>query len=576
MPSSSVLYFLYMLTLLYFIFVQASLLIPGYTVLVRTKLFSKKPGVELCLGYLVSILLFSILALSSYILNIPHLWIQLLSWSALVVSILLFWRDKLFLKLKDYRFPLAALVIMSLFAQLFISLPMPSKPTFIPDPQPIAGRDYKTLNVKVLNVAQTNANDNYIPYRQAQFIVNRSDPGKDGFIDEWGVHFFQRTPLMGSVSANFFIMLGDKPPIGYTWANDSHDSGRTYQKFQIIAQILNCLFVLPAFLLLTRFFNRQTASTALLFIIPSQFFLFNAFFTWPKSFVAFFILLSWLLIYENSRRYTFAAGIASGLAYLTHDLSVLYIGTTCVLLIMHKRWRDSLLVGACSALFAIPWLMTATFKYSKPSTFFYYPFSTSGIPQVTQKKQILHTFFATSPFKLIGIRIQNIFYQLSPYQLLFSEGGQAIGRRFWAFGLFSVPGAIGGGLIIPTILGGWRKLATKDLWILILAPVVFCSLIIGWPKGLGALHFAQPSVVLLIGLACHYLLRLGKRAWLELCFLINVLQTLFFMLYSYNFTIADWFTTIRGLILTTSILSIILGCYIALRKMKHTPSAVRV
>jgi hypothetical protein len=559
--------------LLYFVFVHVTLLVPGYVIISKSNIAAKKPALVLCMGYMTSAALFALFSLASYIFNIPHIWLQVICWLLMAGALYFFIKDKLYLEVWKLRFPVAALVAMSMFALLFIQMPLSGSHKFVPDPKPVAGSNYDTLSVKVLNVAQTNANDNYIPYRQAQFITNRSDPAKDSFIDEWGVHFFQRTPLMGAVTAQYFILLGDKTPIGYTWGGDSLDPGHTYMKFQIIAQTLNCLFVIPAFFLLARFFSRRVAQVTLLFIVPSHFFLYNAFFTWPKSLVIFFVLTSWLLILEKRLRFTLAAGVASGLAYLTHDLGVLYIGTTCTLLLLHKRWRDTAIIAAWSAVFALPWLLTAAVKYKKPSTFIYYPFSTEGIPQIAQKKQIMQQFHQTSPFRLLEIRLQTLFYQLSPYQLMFSEGGQVVGRRLWAFSIFSVPGSVGVGLVVPAVVGLYKKIREKDLLILIFMPLILCCIIIGWPKGLGALHFAEASVVLLMGLGCWWLLRLKNKIWVELCFGFNVIQAILFMTYSYNFAISSWFTQPKALMGTLGMAAIIGGCYVVLRRVVQSPDS---
>jgi len=220
------------------------------------------------------------------------------------------WRDFI----ANYRFIISCLMAASIFSLLFISLPFNAAKTVVPDPQPMAGRNYSSFNVKVLNVAHTQANDNYVPYRQAQFFINRSDPAKDSFIGEWGVTFFERTPLMGAVTANYFNLLGDRPPIDYTWSAKSSDPDHTYKKFQILAQILNSLLLIPGFFLLNRLFNRKTAYISVLFLIPSAYFLYNSFFTWPKSLVSFFVLTSWLLLLEKRPRLTILAGMVSGIA----------------------------------------------------------------------------------------------------------------------------------------------------------------------------------------------------------------------------------------------------------------------
>lgn len=530
-------------TLLYLLFVQASLLIPGYVMIKKSHWLNKHPGLELSFAYLLTIVFFALLATFQYALKLNPTVLRAIAWLTLLVSIFLFIKNKYYKNVWELRFPILCLLAMSIFFTAFISLSFLATPKYIPDPTAQANRNYSTLNVKVLNVAQTAANDNYIPYRQAQFFTNRSDPAKDSFIDEWGVHFFQRTPLMGAITATYFNLLGDQPPIDYTWSGESKDTDNTYLKFQVIAHVLNGLFVVPAFFLLTKLFKRKTAVVASLFLVSSQYFLYNAMFTWPKSFVAFFILLSWLLLLENKMMCTVLAAIASGVAYLAHDLAILYIGASVVLLLANKRFREMFIFSVTSLLFAIPWLFISGILYRKPSSFIYYPISLRDIPQVNQKSEILHEFLNTHPLRIIQIRIHNFLYIMSPYSLFTSEGGQTIARRAWVLGQYSVPGAVGFGLIFATIIGIFKKLVTKDFWILVLMPVIFSTAVIGWPKGLAALHFAEAIVVLLVGLGAAFLVYLKKLAWAMAAYIVNCLQLIYYVIYSYNFTVGGWITS---------------------------------
>ncbi len=528
--------------LLYFLFVHVSLLIPGYVFIHRLKKFNKNSGLELCLAYASSLVFFALLAALTYVLKINPAIPRTLLWLVLLSTLFLFVKNKLYKNFYALRFPFISFFVMSLFSLAFVGLSFNAPRTYVPDPEPIAGQHYSAFNVKVLNVAQTQANDNYIPYRQAQFFTNRSDPAKDSFISEWGVNFFVRTPLMGAVTASYFNLLGDKPPIGYTWAGDSSDPAHTYVKFQVLAQILNALLIVPAYFILARLFNQKVAVISSIFIITSQFFLYNSFFSWPKSLVAFFILTSWLLLLEGRRSYTFLAGVLSGVAYLTHDLAVLYIGASFIYLVLNKRFRELIIFSLPAFILALPWLITASVLYHKPSSFIYYPISTGGIPQLSQKHQLVHQFLHTSPLKLLKIRLENIFYLLSPFQLLTSEGGQAAAKRLWTLGLYSVPGAVGFGLIIPMYFGLVQKIRSALPWVFIFVPIVLGALIIGWPKGLGALHFAEALVVLAIGFSVAYLTKLKRRFWLLAAYGLNAAQLIFFIDYSYKYAIGAWFS----------------------------------
>lgn len=547
--------------LLYLLFIHVTLLVPGYVFIKNLRLFSGRPGLELCAGYFSSLAFAALLGILGYLLKISPFTIAIFHWMVLIFSLYFFVRQGLFRELRVHRFPLLILLAMTLFSYAFITLHFAGPTTYIPDPAAIPGNNYQAFNVKVLNVAQTVANDNSVPYRQAQFMVNRLDPGKDNFIDEWGVHFFQRTPFMGAVTAEYFTLTNEHVPTALIWEPAAADPGHTYMKFQMIAQTLNALLVLPAFFLITRFFSRRTAQVTLLFIVPSQFFLYNSFFSWPKSFAAFFILFSWMLLFEKGKRAIIMAGIAAGCAYLTHDLAVLYGCATGLFLLYHKRIRDLLIFGALNALFALPWLIASTFIYKKPSTFAFYPLSIHDIPQASQKRQVVREFLHTSPLRLLAIRLENIIYLLTPYQLLTSEGGQALGRRLWAVSLFNAPGAMGLGLIIPAIVGAWKRIRHIDFWILSLTPILACAIFIGWPKGLGALHFAEASVTLLMGLGIWFLLTRKKRAWwILLAYAINLAQTIFFATFSYGFRVGAWVSSFGGIIRVAMLMGIAITC----------------
>lgn len=563
-----------LLELLYFGFVHISLLIPGYVIVTNTRLLKDHSGIELCFGYLVSVALFAVFATAGYTLNLNPLVLQVLFWLLLLGSLAIFFYQKKYEKLLKERFPLACFLAMTVFSLAFIGLSYQKPYSLVPDPEPRADRNYSVFNVKVLNVSQTNANDNYIPYRQAQFFVNRSDPGKDSFIDEWGVHFFQRTPLMGAVTAEYFTALNDSVPIDYLWSNTSLDPSHTYIKFQTIAQILNALFVLPAFYIIRHFFDRKAAKLALLFMVPSQFFLYNAVFTWPKSLVAFFILLSWLLIFQNKFRYLVMAGIASGLAYLSHDLAVLYIGASVLLLLYQKRFWHIIVFGFISSLFALPWLVASVVFYKKPSSFILYPLSIHDIPQPTERHAIIKEFFDTSPLRLLAIRLDSLYFLLTPYQLIYREAGQEWVRRIWAVGIYSIPGALGLGLIIPAIIGAIKNIKLITFWILCVAPILLCVIVIGWPKGLGAIHFAQASIALLTGLAASWLIKNKNVYILSLVYLVNTFQFLIFMVFSFSSEIGQWFRNPQDLFKLTLIIVILLGsafCGFAIQSGKYLP-----
>ena len=572
-----------MLVVLYSLFVFITLLLPGYALVRALGYFRRSPGIELTLAYAASLALYAALAVAGYVLKVDHRILQLLGWIVLVAGAVTIIRRKYYLDLWSVRLPLMGLVVMAVLASAIISLHHQAPNKFIPDPQPIAGQQYDGLQTKILNVSQTNANDNYLPYRHAQFFVNHSNPATDSFLSEWGVGFFQRTPLMGAVTASYFILLNDTPPTGLTWSAAVQDPDSTQLKFQVLAHFLNALWVVPGFFLLAQLFSRRTAVLALAFFALSQYFLYNQFFSWPKSFVAFFVLGAWLLLLHKTRSATFAvlAGLMLGLAYLAHDLAVLYLAATVAFLVAKRRYRDTGIIAGLSLLLALPWLAVAALVYHKPSSFIYSPFSLGGIPQPQDGPALVRQFFATSPLHILKIKVESLVYLLTPYQLLIAESSQAYLTRIYAAGLFSIPGSIGLGLLIPAFLGFIRRTASYTVWLLSLVPVVACVFIIGWPRGLGSLHFAQAVVVLMTGLAIHYVDSLKRKAWLIAAFAVNAAQLLFFIGYSYNFQVTAWLhgwasiAGVIGIVLAVVSTSYVFTCY-ALGKKLGLPSVSKL
>jgi len=531
--------------IVYFLFVHLVLLIPGYVIVRSTKLLAGKQELELCLAYVTSITLLAAGATVGYLLEVDWVIIKYLAWVGIALSAVIFIRSRYYRNLLAFGLPIACAVALSLLSTLLLSLTFSANQIFIPDPEAQPERNYNVLNVKVLNVTHTNANDNYVPYRQAQFFINRSDPAKDSFIDEWGVHFFQRTPLMGAVTASYFNLLGDRPPVDYLWSIHAKDPGNTYAKFQIIAHVLNSILVIPGYFLLRRLFNRKVATVSCLFIVISPFFIYNSIFSWPKSLVAFLVITFWLFLMERGLKFIVLAGAIAGIAYLAHDLAVLYIGAGLVFLLIRRRFRDSVVFGGISALFSIPWLITSALIFKKPSTFALYPFSTEGLPQPDQGREVLSKFLQTSPLDIVSIRIDTLFYLLSPYDMIYSTGGQPIDRRLWATGIFSIPGSVGAGLFIPALAGVIQQFRKFRYWSLIVIPILLAVIIIGWrfPRSLGSLHFAQPLIVVLVGFAIAWLMELKrKKLWIAAAYLISVSQLIFFLLFSYEYKFNGWLT----------------------------------
>lgn len=539
-------------------FVQYSLFVPGYVVIKQFNQFKNKPAIQICSAYAISLTVLASLAIGNYVLPIRPVITLALSWLVLLVGSVIFFQKKYFIDLAKFKIPIISLLALSFLASAIVSLSYTGPKNFIPDPEVQANRNYEVFNVKVLNISHTNANDNYIPYRQAQFFTNKLKPASNPFIAEWGVGFFQRTPLMGAVTAFYFNLFRNKPPIDYLWSSSAIDPSNTYIKFQIIASILNSLFVVPAYYLLKKLFNKKTAIISVLFIFSSHFFLYNNIFSWPKSLVAFFILLSWILLLEDTLSATILAAAISALAYFTHDLAILYIAASLVFLLSKKRIRDMfILLGGLFAALG-PWWFVASVYYKKPSSFYLYPFAVDGIPTIEQKDAVLQKFFHTPALQLIHIRINTLYYLFAPYTFL--EKTTNFAQKLWAFSIFTIPGSLGLGLIIPSTIGFVKKIAKTPFWCFILTPILLVLIIFGWssPGSIGAIHFSQPITVILIGCGVWWLLSLTSKTWLLLAYIINTLYLAFYIIYTFSYNLTNYPKSLRDIFPLTVIATLLI------------------
>lgn len=536
-------------SLIYFFFVHLTLFVPSYAFIRSTRWLDKHEEVLICSAYALSLVLYSAVSMLGYVLNTNNSITHFFGWIYILIGSIIFIQKKYYLEVSKLKALFFVFISLSLVSFLFINLNFTTNKSYVPDPEYIANSNYEALNVKVLNITHTNANDNYIPYRQAQFIINRLNPATSSFIDEWGVHFFQRTPLMGSVSAFYFDLFLSKPPVDYLWRITAVDPSNTYLQFQIIASILNSLLLLPAYYLIRKLFNKKTAFISLLFLATSQFFLYNSFYTWPKSLVAFFILFSWYLLLENKLKFTVMAGVVSAAAYLTHDLAFLYIAASLLMLLYKKRFNDILVVLGITITAALPWIITSSLVYKKASTFYLYPFSVDDIPQPGKQQEVIRKFISTPVTQLIAIRLRSFMYLLTPYSL-YAPGSEILSKRIWAAGIFPITGAVGLGMVIPTLLGLIYRIRQYPIWILLITPLLLIAIIFGWsyPGSIAAIHFAQPIVVILIGCGSWYLLQLKTRLLLPAAFFTSLVYTIYFMAYSYDFAVNGWLTTPKSVI----------------------------
>jgi hypothetical protein len=469
------------------VFVFLSLFLPGYVILKR---YSSLDGEErLAASFGMTSLMYAILGTA---LASPQL--QFLISPALVVILLLCLAVFVFSRMdrdltstdKHGLWSCLALWLATLF---FVSLPILGSWDLI---QGIPG----PLNVRIQYYLRTPAMDNYIPYRVAQFLANGM-PQIDFIGPVWG--FFDRTPLMGLVA--FFLLKGVNLPISLGL---EADQGLSYPMFQMIGSLLNSLLLLGSYLALKRMFNGYVAQVSSGFLLVSTYVFFNTLFTWPKSLVGYFVLLSWYFLMQGKR--PFLAGLFAGLAYLSHDLGAIYLaGAFLYLLLARHRSKPEILRFMLPVLALIaPWLTLSRLLSNHLSLFFLYIISVQGLPNSRDVQPLLAAFLATPLARIIWIRVVNLYLLLFPWPLGAYDPNTPLVNTFNALAFFPLAGAAGIFLFAFSYYGIARDLLrrAREIVCFIVVPLALILLIQGWPgPGLGAMHFAEPLVPLLTGFA---------------------------------------------------------------------------
>lgn len=524
------------------------LFIPGYALFSYFNIFKQNiekiafaPFVAIILGCALELLRYS------HFINI----IILISVSVLI---LLISAGAIFIKRKDIIFiredysVLAILISFFLITTAYIGMPLKSNRVFFPDPEYNNAANYETLNVKVLNLAHTAANDNYVPFRQAQFFNNSVDLNDSPYLmPEWGVNFFYRTPVMGLFSAYYFDLFNQKLSLNYPWQETGSILVEPYIQFQLLAQFLNSIIILSAFVFVKKMFDKRVAFATVSIMAISGFFVYNSFFTWPKSFVAYAILAAFYLII--SKKNYFFSGIILAIAYLIHDLALFYIVGAVLTIIVTEKTRLKLLFKLLTPfiILILPWYIIGRVIFKQESLFIYYPFAVKGLP--IDKGVVIKEFLSTPIITIILAKLDSLLFLITPYQVIF-ERGHILDRLAIAT-VFSLPGAVGLSIVPFTLIGLYKNFSKDWVYIvsIIFIPILFAIFFIGWPKGLGALHFAQASVVLLIACGLSSLKRYSKRAKVFTLILL-VAQLGVVLLYGHDYNILSWTSSSKYIILS--------------------------
>lgn len=522
-----------------------SLFLPGYVALSIFSDFSRDE--RIVSSFAITIPVYALIAVTSSAFGLSNFFVSIFLIAAVLSSIYYFIKKKMYLDvIQGDKEGFSVFLILFVLTLLFVSLPYAGEYKISPDPYPIPDR-YDSFNLKIMNLKHSSAIDNYVPYRQAQFIVDRLDIRTVGFIKIWFVNFFQRTPLMGFVTAFFFQSTDTSVPTELLWAVPPYEQGISYQLFQIIGSFLNSLLLFSGYLFLKELFNKKIALISMLFLLFSQFIFFNTFYTWPKSFAGYFILLSFYFLFQKKENRVLFAGFLAGLAYWAHDLSVIYILGGLVYLTINKKAYDAIKFSFTVIIMIIPWFAIGHFIYGESSLFFYYPFSTGGMPPAIHPESVIKVFFSTPIQNLIWIRVETAYFLLVPFYLYEYYTNSYIDI---ISGYGTIPGAIGIFLFLFTYYSLAKNFNAfrKEIISFIFIPLITIIVYQGWPRGIVASHFAESMIPIFIGFAVSVIIN-NKKILISL-FSLSLLQYFALLGLSYGGNPLTWISSIGDCIVT--------------------------
>ena len=154
--------------------------------------------------------------------------------------------------------------------------------------------------------------DNIIPYNVARAVIARMDPRGLEVVPDW--NFSDRGPLAGILAAGFAIITGtrDDGP----WLVPASPQ---FFYFEALLIFLNSFSLFAMLSIAERCGGRRSAIAGLLLLASSYTIFQNMIFTWPKLFMAYFLVAGLLLITE--RRFVIA-GLFLSLSYTAHNSAV--------------------------------------------------------------------------------------------------------------------------------------------------------------------------------------------------------------------------------------------------------------
>jgi hypothetical protein len=102
-------------------------------------------------------------------------------------------------------------------------------------------------------------------------------------------------------------------------------------------------------------------------------------------------------------------------------------------------------------------------------------------------------------------------------------------------------------------------------------PILACLAVIGWEDGLGAMHFAEATVALLMCAGVAFLCSLKSKIWLLIAYAVGASQLIFLVFYSYGSAWRQWLHTPRDWVILLYVLGLTTGCGVWIAKLAAEP-----
>jgi len=503
-----------------------SLFIPGYLI-VNHYYKTANPLEKLSLSFLPSILIYCLATLLLWIFNIPYYYSFFIQFPLILASLFLFIRNKYFNELKSLRILLIyyflGLIFVILFVNLTVKFPLSAK--YPPNSQ--------GMYSKAVLLAGDIAGDNYLPYRTIQFIQNKFDLRTHDYAGYWNLT--DRTQGAALVINHLMSSLFIKTPIAQLWDMSPVEQSLdfSYYFFEVMSIVLNSLFVFPLLLLVKTYFYKNKLEGYLIFLFLNPFVIIHLLYTWPKFIVGYFLFLAYFYIIKRKMLY-FGSFIA-GLSYLFHQMSLVYFAGILIVVFLKQlpTIKEAILKSSISLLIyglvLSPWVFWVNFIIQSPS------------------KLITDNLYGldTTALYIVNTRIINLFRNLTPYYLTsnsilnWTDFKSSIDLMY----IFTFPGALLFSIYpitIYAIIKYWKQY--KNLLITFcVVPLILFILIINKPHPGNTLHSFQLSIVILLVLTYHSLLRFKNRLFYYFFGLLYFCEALIvFWLLRYQ---ASWFTS---------------------------------